>query len=490
MSDCAFTQSLLSASQMKIELASDNAFVNVLAEMGNTEIYAEHPIDSYTGSPEDEAEITHRPPFESTCQLLDSYFDSIHLAYPFLCQPHFRKWVCDLYAEPSCHVSSEDPETQTVLANFNLVLAIGAFYQSFISGNDEQTLQHVKFYNRARSFELNAYDYPTLASIQFCLLSAFYLLLMTRPRRAYQFSSNAVASSQVLGFNSDRGSHCLSSEMLETQRRVWHSVHILEALLASMLGFRMQSYRCVHPVLPRIADFLPDGSLLELEAPNASTFSRHFYFVEMISFSSLLSLTLDQLYWAPIGLTTTTPLIQTIEALDDKLIQWRDRLPEFLSFSTPHLFTNENLAAKRQRNNLALKFHNLRILIHRKALLGFINRSDPHPDFLPNAETCITEAIATVKLFDNLPDVVSLYWDFPHWQLLNCLMTAAVVLICGQNSEPGLAQYQSVLPVYFDACVKLMSTLAVDRLVQFMDSYSVDRCLQILYSLREAVHVQ
>lgn len=466
-------------------MTSDNSFIYRLAGMDSTEVYVEGPIHCAHGEGilDNGSLGDSLPDFENTCRTIDTYFSTVHVAYPFICQPDFRGKVCTLYTDSG--TNAERAQDRSFLANFNLILAIGSFYQVPLMQSEDHTVQHVKYFVKGRSMVLSVYEYPTLTYTQSCLLLTFYLLLSNKPRSAWQTLSNAVGAAQVLNLNNDRRDWDLTTEVIEIRRRVWFSIHILETLLASMLGFSMQSHRCLQPPPPQIADFLPDGSLMVLEPPDANTFSRHFYFIEMISFSTFIGETLDLLYWRPSNpLGFLQPLEQIIEVLDAKLIDWRDQLPSFLNFTRPHLFTNDNVAAKRQRNNLALKYHNIRILVHRKALLSVIDNPNQTTLLYKQAETCVMEAISTVKLFDNLPDVASLYLDYPHWQLRDCLMTTGIVLVFGQRT---LCFQLESLSHYFEACVKLMKALSADHFAPGTESSSIDSCAQILYELRKVV---
>jgi hypothetical protein len=100
---------------------------------------------------------------------------------------------------------------------------------------------------------------------------------------------------------------------------------------------------------------------------------------------------------------------------------------------------------------LAIKFYNLRALIHRPFLSRSTGRLNPtpvpnsNPDPIPNPDprgfdldgwrvsqskrACVDAAQQTARLLHNIPDKRSLVFDFPWWQMISCLICASSILL-------------------------------------------------------------
>lgn len=98
-----------------------------------------------------------------------------------------------------------------------------------------------------------------------------------------------------------------------------------------------------------------------------------------------------------------------------------------------------NKISTHQRNNLAIKFHHLRALIHRPHL-SFLDpkggskigagQLDGQAERLRRCEAiCISEAQETARLLHHVRDEKDLIHNYPWWQMISCLVCAGSILI-------------------------------------------------------------
>lgn len=90
---------------------------------------------------------------------------------------------------------------------------------------------------------------------------------------------------------------------------------------------------------------------------------------------------------------------------------------------------------------LAIKFHHIRILIHRPYLCyPHLDRQkdqtilpDQHAQIRHYGDTCVMEAQAIAHLMYNVTDTTEIVLNCPWWQMVSCLVAAASVLVLAEN---------------------------------------------------------
>lgn len=318
-----------------------------------------------------------------------------------------------------------------------------------------------------------------VSRVSFLLAQCFYLLAACRTDKCWTTLGLAVRVSQSIGLHVDveasfsrpveeRAENQALLWKIETRRRVWYSVYVLDRLLALQLGRppAIHDDDC-HLRLPsRLgdADIQWDGASdadgHPCLSPNAAQIADSSipttgdYFICMISLSRIIGHVLRDLY-SPRRVAKGRSIsgwLSSTQALDSQLVEWRQLLPRALRFDLGHTFET-NLAFRRQRNMLAIKFHHLRTLIYRPYLcLPLLRRLDSReeedvagpssavdsnsPQSGANAHIvdmyeriCVTEAQETAHLLHNVVDKESLVHDFPWWQMISCLICASSVLV-------------------------------------------------------------
>ncbi len=228
----------------------------------------------------------------------------------------------------------------------------------------------------------------------------------------------------------------------ETRRRAWHSAYVLDRLLSLQLG-RPSAIRdrdCSLRLPSRLADehFDIEQGVIPSAPKDGPQFGD--YFIAVIHFSNIVGHVLRDLYTQH-SADYSQEMFKNTASIDHELLEWLSGLPKWLRFDRGHTLESCTLF-KRQRNMLAMKYHHLRALVHRRYLcLPWLIRADR--DIARLLETsshqvvqlesiCVYEAQETAHMLHNVIDRKSLVEDFPWWQMISCLICASSILLVMQ----------------------------------------------------------
>lgn len=123
---------------------------------------------------------------------------------------------------------------------------------------------------------------------------------------------------------------------------------------------------------------------------------------------------------------------------------------------------------------LAIKFHHIRILIHRPYLCyPHLDRQkdqaiqpEQHAVIREYGNTCVAEAQAIAHLMHDVTDTTEIVLNYPWWQMVSCLVAAASVLVLAENFakyEPSGDQdlnFAAGLSEDVDTCVHVLHALS------------------------------
>lgn len=232
----------------------------------------------------------------------------------------------------------------------------------------------------------------------------------------------------------------------ETCRRTWHSAYILDRLLSLQLG-RPSAIRdrdCNVQMPSRLGDEHFDIQQRVIPCPPDNGPQGGDYFVAVIRFSNIVGHVLRDLYTQHTA-DYSQDMFGRTASLDRELLNWRSGLPRALRFDRGHTLESSPLF-KRQRNMLAIKYHHLRALIHRRYLrLPWLIRDDSKIAQLLESSSqqvvqlesiCVHEAQETAHILHNVVDRKSLVEDFPWWQMVSCLICASSILLVMRAFSP------------------------------------------------------
>jgi hypothetical protein len=175
------------------------------------------------------------PPRQVADQLLQLYFDNVHIFYPWTHSTSFRRryeslWTPGGYPGPSISDSNDDSSGDIGLggdrcpaASFfcalNAMFALGCEF----SGLPQKEATSAMFSARMRSLlQADILDQADLSHVQALLLAGHYLLTSEYPVRCYNIVGLACRSAMGLGLYTERHADQRSAAENEIRRRVWY----------------------------------------------------------------------------------------------------------------------------------------------------------------------------------------------------------------------------------------------------------------------------
>ncbi|KAK8872366.1 Transcriptional activator protein acu-15 [Apiospora arundinis] len=392
---------------------------------------------------------------------LQTYFSTIHFAYPFVSKASFSSRLEPLRAEG-------DPSgvAPSWLSLFYSILAIGAYYNSFRQDQKPAEIPHQRLFQQSLAWYEYESQERSVTQIAALLAQCFYLLATSQIERCWVSLGLAIRLGQSIGLHTSMERHSRSgaaavaddgtpADSFEMRSRLWYCMYVLDRLLALQLGrpAAISDHDCHVPIPTRLADLEADDDDDDDEVTPQNTATplrgashnkkegkrdRSQYFACMIEFSSIIGRVLRETYHPRRGITDS---LESTRSCDRLLLAWKDKLPRFLRFDAGHVF-EKSVTFKRQRNMLAIKFHHLRTLIHRpylcyphlssqKAQLAVV--AAVAPDQLARIRaygaTCTLEAQAIIHLLHHVARPADIVIDYPWWQMISCLVCAGSVLV-------------------------------------------------------------
>lgn len=368
------------------------------------------------------------PSREEADKLLDAYFSTLHIAYPFLCERWVRQTLYKVY---DGFTLWSDLDRQT-LSMLNFLFALGSYWCNWPFDD------HCMYFARGRQLFFDIFKNSTIELVQCQMLACFYLLIINKPARSWNVLGLVIRSCQNLGLVTDTEGTATTAVDLEMNRRLWYSAYVLEHLIALQLGRQpnMRDEDFLVSLPKEISDwrYLDNGSIDPKPHERDAVMP---YFKALIAFSRIIGTAQRELFFLNKPSMTWERTIKVIADIDQLLTEWKTSLNKELDFERPSSFETMT-ALRRQRNFFAMKYHNLRSIIHRPHITLAIMRHSKRTNRDAQAnrveqDICLDEARKTIRLLDHIESERTLQWDFPLWQLIPCLMSAATILVVGQK---------------------------------------------------------
>lgn len=232
-------------------------------------------------------------------QLVDAYFERVHILYPFIHESSFR-------AEYELMWSLEDPASQSIdsakVAILNLVFAYGCEFC--------QTLPEQDIFSRAAPFVARArkiifshtYKNTDFALVQAMLLLSHYLQGTLELNECWILVGLMVRSAVSIGLHqdpTDRGS--LTSVEREMRKRLWWGCFILDRTLSMKYGrppsINTDDAMAVDFPLEVDDQYISESAIIPRQPSNRP--SRITFFSQTIKLSFIIDKTLSELYLTP-----------------------------------------------------------------------------------------------------------------------------------------------------------------------------------------------
>ncbi|KAG5755618.1 hypothetical protein H9Q72_002917 [Fusarium xylarioides] len=370
------------------------------------------------------------PALAETKELVEVYFSTIHIAYPFIPQSPF---MANLARE------GEIPNNATDLAITYVICAIGSYYTSFPGRDAVSQTRHECYFQRAMALAAATSGHHSIQQVTLLLVQCFYLLAVSKTDSCWATLGQAVRIAQSIGLHVEPPNHkSRSATELERRRRIWYSIYVLDRLVSLQLGRppAIHDEDCSVALPCRRADDEIDWASDTMEPPEEGP-SEGDYFIAVIDFSRIVGCVLRDIY-GPGHSRPTPEMILSTQNLDRRLVEWKLGLPRKLRFDLGHSF-DQNNTFRRQRNMLAIKFHHLRALLHRPYLCyPLLRQRDDSSMSLSQLDwpliavferICIDEAQGTARLLHHVSDEQELVHEFPWWQMISCLICAGSILL-------------------------------------------------------------
>lgn len=179
---------------------------------------------------QDTGQVKVAPPDDATgSQILDSYFQNMHLRLPFL----DRTKILDLHAKR--HESPENtPEAQFGRFKLFMVYAIGSAIRQ--TTDSDNTTAPNDFFLTALHFDSSLRESISIASIEAMLLLVLYNLRSTSNSSVWYMIGLAMRTCLDFGLHRETSYRRLPAHERELRRRLFWSVYIIERYTAWSLG--------------------------------------------------------------------------------------------------------------------------------------------------------------------------------------------------------------------------------------------------------------
>lgn len=147
--------------------------------------------------------------------MLDSYFDTYHISYPFVHEPTFRAQYFGII---------ERPNGDCWLALAYVIAAMGIFSSSTTTPSKD-----LAFFAQAKSLiSINHLECGNLTLVQTLTLMANYLQKRNKPNSGYNYLGLAMRMAMGLGLHKEFQGWGISPLKMEIRRRVWWTLCSLD----------------------------------------------------------------------------------------------------------------------------------------------------------------------------------------------------------------------------------------------------------------------
>lgn len=439
------------------------------------------------------------PPDEEMDALVSRFFLDTGAIFPFI----HRDTFLETYNRVRSINLSQFRRSWLGLLNAILTMATVTSASWDMSATDRAAKAEI-FFARAKALCLDQMlSGASLETVQAMLLMSQYLQGTHRSVMTWNIHGLAVKAAFQLGLHTTASLKSHSPLERETRVRTWYACIILDRTLSMTFGRPSaipESY--VRTSLPRpFHDTVPQNSLSLSSDDTLNTD----LFVATITLYKIMWTVVDILYESNIEYPEhgILPVASKVLQIEHQLLEWQAALPPLLSLTTPEEVRNsdEYSLGRRFRVILTLRYHNVRILAHRRMLdlyLASIERGqnyDAEDSMLRQVgerskNICIQSAsdlISIVHTVTHAPEpkkgLLGAWW-FTLYYTFNATLTIVAIVLCnytnsstrqspvyGNHSIPDqailetLEQALSCLPLIdkgnkmVDKCAKFTNTL-------------------------------
>lgn len=351
--------------------------------------------------------MTTLPSTEEMDSLLDIYFDTAGVVFPFIHEETMRKTYADGKANGWTRVR------RTWLGILNMIFAMASSFDrdSLPSAQQRQQRSNV-FFKRARDLcdELSK-QVISLEIVHYLLLFVIHCQGSQRSVQAWNVLGLVVRSAMALGLHSTPAREATEDHQTEYRRRTWVVIYCMDKVLSVAFG------RPVSIPDEFVVDRArPSESALTFEADLHSDMDVPGKFLDhSFRLYKIMNKSLQKQYAGNVDtFETESDDMASLHASAEfkkELRNWSSRLPPYLQLREPKENTVlENAPVNRLCVILTLRYHNINILIHRpllgstiRHLFGGTSTDSKGPSYLiqlamVEAHECIHSAQSTIEL--------------------------------------------------------------------------------------------
>ncbi|KAL3446049.1 fungal-specific transcription factor domain-containing protein [Aspergillus insuetus] len=337
--------------------------------------------------------IFYLPPDDETLCLIDRYFADTGLLFPYIHEETFRETYAQLK-------TNHTVTRRTWLGVLNIVLALATLSTVLPIGDwEKRRVEAEGFYHRANALcAEHVMNGASLEIVQYLLLVTQYMQGTRSSNQTWTTHGLAVKVALQLGLHSAETSKRFPPVEREMRKRTWFGCVVLDRNLSMTFGRPTSIPEHYSRLEPPIYYDTFEERQRQIEARQRCRYSTD-SFNATIRLSSILSKTLDLIYDSNLGTEDKIPsyeLITRVLRLRQSLEQWTLQLPTHMTLiKAADCITDigKNPTIDRFRIILTMRYHNLRLLIHRAILLRLCELIDDCDD-VHSSDTLVLQDIA------------------------------------------------------------------------------------------------
>lgn len=372
------------------------------------------------------------PSEELSLSLIRRYFSSTNLLFPYVHEATFLERYNEMKRNNFAKVS------RNFLGLLNMVFAVASSSQPYEHPADMRAEESEVYYRRALSLcDMHIMRSTSLEVVQNHLLMTQYLQGTQKSIKAWSVHGLAVKMAFQLGLHSSEASKEFSPLEREIRKRTWFGCVVLDRTLSMTFGrpatipdeyVKLElpvDYDSITPSTPPSTDPVRQNSVV--------------FFNATIQLYKLMWKTIQSLYGGNIGCDTSVNGFDTvghIYQLEHQLLEWECTLPPHLGLRVAQEIPFEDGAdlCERFRVLLTLRYHNLRILIHRPVLVKFLDLAasptvPPQEAMLlqqigsSSVQRCVESSMEIISIVNKIvysPEIKAKYLGHWFWSLYFC----------------------------------------------------------------------
>ncbi|KAF2501403.1 hypothetical protein BU16DRAFT_450555 [Lophium mytilinum] len=309
------------------------------------------------------------PPEDETLDLVHRYFSNTGLLFPYVHEETFL----ETYRAMKRTDFTKVRKTWLGLLNMVLAFAISTTVSNGTCAEQRAEMSDV-YYRRALGLcDKHVWRGASIELVQYLLMMGQYLQGTQKSTQTWNIHGLAVKAALQLGLHSAEACEKLSPIERETSKRLWYGCVILDRTLSMTFG-RPAAIPDSYVRLELPVDFdciAADNSAVDPRKRNSTLF-----YTMTITLYKVMWNVIDLLYAANIGCGSSTSVLDFMAYLfkmEQQLMEWERSLPANMALRKSQEILSEEDDTERYRIILTLRYHNLRILIHRLVVVRFLD---------------------------------------------------------------------------------------------------------------------